>query len=558
MARIVVQNGKVCTSGGRVITDAGGAPCACDPGSNLTFATACSFPAIPEAIWITDAAIAAVDPADGVVLYNGQCYQIQGRAPVLGLVVDTLDGSVGDCLDPLCVPPPTCPPPCIMVNIEGTTPAPLCDYLEGSSPRSVGTQGGAGVNGLFSLPWIGGARYADYFPCSVRVTLTDSFGDEFTTNYDQIMIWADGECVDGRLQIRELFGLLIEENDGGARADVSFGIPSPFGHPVPPDGEYFIEGSPYDNVLSVGEWCTTDFPPERLYQFYGYPAMIGGTIRWFTPAQCVQPPVQYIAQNCDNPGDTIEVDINGIPQDARTALVGTTRYGLTSAYVVDGTPTDVVWSPDDCPPPPLDDFRLAYPCEIDEPAEAISVDFGASPPGAVTATYQGKRYVPSSVPTQDPPVVVVWSTDPCPDPQKDRYIAEPCDPRFPQVAYQTSAGMQPGEGIIWDVVATPSANFPDCLQSRKYRCTDQSAPPELRLASESQRAGACGQGIDFAQRDCTNIGDDDPVPQTPRGTGLGDITARAINIATLGRVKPCGACERRRHALNEIGRKMGL
>ena len=229
MARIVVQNGKVCTSGGRVITDAGGAPCACDPGSNLTFAIACSLPAIPEAIWITDAAIAAVDPADGVVLYNGQCYQIRGRAPVLGLVVDTLDGSFGDCLDPLCVPPPTCPPPCIMVNIEGTTPAPLCDYFEGSSPRSREVRGGAGVNGVFMLPRQGGGgSYFDRFPCSVRIISTDSFGNEFIAPFDQITVFASGDCVGGQLVITAM-GATLENTTTTDRVGVAFGIPSPFG-----------------------------------------------------------------------------------------------------------------------------------------------------------------------------------------------------------------------------------------------------------------------------------------------------------------------------------------
>lgn len=36
----------------------------------------------------------------------------------------------------------------------------------------------------------------------------------------------------------------------------------------------------------------------------------------------------------------------------------------------------------------------------------------------------------------------------------------------------------------------------------------------------------------------------------PRSRGLGDLVAFAIRIATLGLVKPCGACKRRQAALN--------
>ena len=204
---------------------------------------------------------------------------------------------------------------------------------------------------------------------------------------------------------------------------------------------------------------------------------------------------------------------------------------------------------EDCPEP-LPNTYYATLCGDD--SVRITVDVDTRPDDHFWVYYGDDRYAITGEWSNEAPVPVSWTMEPCAEPQADHYIALPCDPRFPIVAYQLSPGMQPGEGIIWDVVSTPSANFPDCVQSRKYRCTDQAAPPELRLASESQRAGACGQGIDFAQRDCTNIGDDDPVPQTPRGRGLGDITARAINIATLGRVKPCSACKRRQAALNRI------
>ena len=33
--------------------------------------------------------------------------------------------------------------------------------------------------------------------------------------------------------------------------------------------------------------------------------------------------------------------------------------------------------------------------------------------------------------------------------------------------------------------------------------------------------------------------------------GLGDMVEKVIKVATLGKVRPCGGCERRRKALNE-------
>lgn len=33
--------------------------------------------------------------------------------------------------------------------------------------------------------------------------------------------------------------------------------------------------------------------------------------------------------------------------------------------------------------------------------------------------------------------------------------------------------------------------------------------------------------------------------------GLGDVVAAGIKVATLGKVKPCGGCQRRRAAMND-------
>lgn len=40
--------------------------------------------------------------------------------------------------------------------------------------------------------------------------------------------------------------------------------------------------------------------------------------------------------------------------------------------------------------------------------------------------------------------------------------------------------------------------------------------------------------------------------------GLGDKVAKAILIASGGRVKPCGGCKDRQVALNEIGKSIGI
>ena len=38
--------------------------------------------------------------------------------------------------------------------------------------------------------------------------------------------------------------------------------------------------------------------------------------------------------------------------------------------------------------------------------------------------------------------------------------------------------------------------------------------------------------------------------------GLGDVVAAGIKVATLGMVKPCGPCEKRKKKLNELGRRI--
>tara|TARA_R100000700_G_C3161777_1_gene137695 strand:+ start:355 stop:555 length:201 start_codon:yes stop_codon:yes gene_type:complete len=57
----------------------------------------------------------------------------------------------------------------------------------------------------------------------------------------------------------------------------------------------------------------------------------------------------------------------------------------------------------------------------------------------------------------------------------------------------------------------------------------------------------------------TNNGNQDPMDlardielqESMKSIGLGDSVAKFIKAATLGKVKPCGKCQKRREALNK-------
>ncbi|MBL4864765.1 MAG: hypothetical protein JKY67_00125 [Pseudomonadales bacterium] len=260
---------------------------------------------------------------------------------------------------------------------------------------------------------------------------------------------------------------------------------------------------------------------------------------------CNDVPIVY-AVNCTNSQDKIPISINEIG-DAATVEYQGSIYRVTGQQVR-LEPFTVTPSDQECGEPESP-IRLAYPCGGGTPITYDESDFVA---GSLTGEYQGVFYEPSTDPSTDPPVQLAWSTEPCQ--VATRYIANACDGTLTH-AYELTPGMNPGEGIVWHVTAQPTAFAPDCVRGIKLQCTADIAPDGMLPATNAQEAGACGDGPDGFENLCEGLGDTGPGPTGPfatAGPGLGDITARIIRAATLGKIKPCKGCQRRQAALNKI------
>lgn len=122
MARVIVKNGAVAVSGGRVVTDAGGAPCCCGPGGGECWLglLQCNCDRLDLVVYLrytqaVEDAWPLEDRLNGVVArINGRCYRYVGSTetfPDDGEEIGfNLEGLYESCEVSPCSGDPACPP----------------------------------------------------------------------------------------------------------------------------------------------------------------------------------------------------------------------------------------------------------------------------------------------------------------------------------------------------------------------------------------------------------------------------------------------------------------
>jgi hypothetical protein len=120
MTHIIVKDGRVAVSGGRVVTSAGGAPCCCDGGACYIIMLACGCDDLRQALYTPvgsaiDLAWPYADRLAGrAISVNGVCYRYIGSTTTVPPFADLLSGAAGtvydSCDDSPCSDQAACPP----------------------------------------------------------------------------------------------------------------------------------------------------------------------------------------------------------------------------------------------------------------------------------------------------------------------------------------------------------------------------------------------------------------------------------------------------------------
>lgn len=206
--------------------------------------------------------------------------------------------------------------------------------------------------------------------------------------------------------------------------------------------------------------------------------------------------------------------------------------------------------------------HLVYADSCDD-GSRVTVDIATRPPFGYTCLFAGGRYTPTSELSSDEAVEVVWSDDPCPDElEGDLFQRCPGSPT-PEYYRIPDAGNAP-----FVRVSALGAEYSDGNQL----CRDQYLVSYARIPDDGRTAPSHGfieQTLQCAGPELVKLkatcrlnpndpGDPTIPPFDPAsGAGLGDAVARAIELVTMGKVKPCSSCNTRKQILNRFGKSLG-
>lgn len=299
-------------------------------------------------------------------------------------------------------PPNPCPAPCIAVDVSGIIPnfGGLEDpcYLSGG----VVAVSSAGVNGEFIIEYNGG--YSATFPVSIAAIVSDG-GETDYSRYiggNMTIEVGVGACVNGVIESFTTVSIFVElfAIDSLGNYDEGPYFSSIFSHPFGTEKQMgtSVENS---NVRDSGG-CVVP----GLFAFH-YDGLV--TVR--QPAECTLPPVYHFAQKCDDPQTRIIVDLTTQPNaGAATCLYSGERYRPTNDWTTKGSPVSVTWSNDICPL--VQQNPIGRAC-IDYD-QVVAYDPTTQPAEANTFFYDSVQYYPTGETENLPASSVTWSTDECP------------------------------------------------------------------------------------------------------------------------------------------------
>lgn len=328
-------------------------------------------------------------------------------------------------------PPLNCPAPCIMVTLSGV------QLLIGDESHPCWVAGGmvgstmAGVNGTFILPLVSGvpgglANYAADIPVIISGIQSEGTGSDSTTWASGVMNLSvdDVECVNGLIT---QYGSVGAVAGTGGEGFTAFNPDGTNNGPVSGVGQIFTVSAAPPLMLGVGYQShlqpSGDCVNELTY-------MHGGVAVVSQPESCTLPPVYHYAVQCDDPTDRILVDLGTMPTEGATNCLYLAKlYRVIDEWTTSGSAVTVAWVLDRCPNTPSS--LIARRC--DDPSATISFDPSTQTVDGVTILFGGDRFAPTAIASNQIPVAVTWSPVPCPPVAGQ--IARRCDGAPGEITY---------------------------------------------------------------------------------------------------------------------------
>ena len=246
---------------------------------------------------------------------------------------------------------------------------------------------------------------------------------------------------------------------------------------------------------------------------------------------------------------------------------------------------DTVLTFDECDEPAP---SIAVACDPESVPDEITYDVRLIPRWVTTIIdpTTGIRYVPTSTPSEESPTGFVPDIDGCedpPDPTGDVYKIYRCGtsthieytlsngpPSDPSSIVAQTIGYIPGDGLLpgQGRVGYTSLGAGNCLYSFQGQPSTEvlTEAPDVIVTSLPGTCAGWPAAISDTRSQCQPSGNVDPTPSPTLNAGgewsqanglpLGDITEKIINTVTLGKVKPCSGCKKRKAALNDLGARI--
>lgn len=315
-------------------------------------------------------------------------------------------------------------PDCLQVNFDEFLHIDECRDPAGNLELVIHSV--SGLSGSFRVPRVNTSLnvYRETFPCLVTYTTYSNSGTQSTFHVD-------------REVTVEVFAFVCNSSSGeqclyaaSASSDHPLGFTVSTNNPRPIGFLYNNQGR------NLG--CESTESP-----------IVGTTMDVSLPPSCEALQRTYLARSCDGTRNIV-VDLETYPPDESLYLakLDDVLYEVTGTWVNTPTTPGYVWVQEECP---VLDMVVARLCS--DPSVEISIDPTTLDPDCPTVFLGPDQYSVTTETTDDPPVAVVCSPDPCPG---ERFVAYPCStlpnsPNFPDqvlFVYTLAPGMLPGEGVI--------------------------------------------------------------------------------------------------------------
>jgi len=575
MTHIIVKDGRVAVSGGRVVTSAGGAPCCCGGGACYIIMLACGCDDLRQALYTPvgsaiDLAWPYADRLAGrAISVNGVCYRYIGSTTTVPPFADLLSGAAGtvydSCDDSPCSDQAACPPcPGGFVASMGNGVAfPIRFVWECVQPFRIECI--ASIEVVYSAT--ASARHIQIYSGRTRYEYEARLAVDFTATFVSPGEASDYSVTESSVGYYRRYhattGDLTDEDvwdyQGTHTTGISTGAlyaESVSQSLLPGVGVFGASGSDITNGFGYGV-------PDSSVTLLQVPFVCNGSFNETTTTGDGVTDTETSSSSVSHSpaASSVSVTSRNFSTDGddfydlewATDMQVTRRITLVDGTVIEQSPCDAPSS------------RVAVACDPQADPQEITYDPSTMPASAVSMvdTATGLRYLPTNTPSTGSPITVVYEGEGCPEPPADVWpVAQECNGTR---TLTFDPALRPADGVSFVVgpvryrvtnlvreeLPTPGTWSPDPCPSNP--CGGL-LPNDPRCALPEFRD--CPQCVGF------DIGDPQPEPDfdlQDDGTipGLGDMVAEAIRTISLNTILPCSACERRKQVLNRFGERAG-